>query len=48
MSIDILQGQGIFTTIEAFNSAWQEALNTTALYYSISIEEASTLEKETN
>ena len=47
-SIDVLRGQGIFTTIEAFNSAWQEALNTTALYYSISVDKASTLVNVTN
>ena len=42
-SIDLLQGQGIFTTVEEFRGAWHEAQNTTAVYYSISVDEASSL-----
>ena len=42
-SIDLLQGQGIITTVEEFRGAWHEAKNTTAVYYSISVEEASSL-----
>ena len=37
-SVDILQGRGIFNSLESLHEHWAMAANTTELFYTVSVE----------
>ena len=38
-SVDILQGRGIFNSLESLHEHWGMATNTTELFYTVSVEQ---------
>ena len=40
-SVDILQGRGIFISVESLTEHWGMATNTTELFYSVSVEQVA-------